>query len=118
MLVGDHQASGLAENAVKNAQGQFRVIKDALKSRHGRRVDGEHQVAPWMVPRAALVVNRGRKDEEGFSGHRRWKRERVYETSSRVRRMCALRAGDVGREEQVRQQMERRSVVRSLNGER
>ena len=34
--VGDHQANGLAQNAVKNVQGQFRVIKDALESRHGR----------------------------------------------------------------------------------
>ena len=40
--VGDHQANGLAENAIKNVQGQFRVIKDALESRHGRRIDGEH----------------------------------------------------------------------------
>ncbi len=38
--VGDHRASGLAENAVKKAQGQFRVIKDALESRHGRRAEG------------------------------------------------------------------------------
>ncbi len=30
--VGDHQADGLAENAVKNAQGQLRVIKDALET--------------------------------------------------------------------------------------
>ncbi len=35
--VGDHQANGLAENTVKNAQGQLRVIKDALESRRGRR---------------------------------------------------------------------------------
>ncbi len=35
--VGDHQANGLVENAVKNVQGQFRVMKDALESRHGRR---------------------------------------------------------------------------------
>ncbi len=31
--VGEHQASGVAENAVKNSQGQFRVMKSALKSR-------------------------------------------------------------------------------------
>ena len=47
--VGDHQANGAAEIAVKNAQGQFRAIKDALESRHKRRIDGEHPVAPWMV---------------------------------------------------------------------
>ena len=70
--VADHQAKGLVENAVKNVQGQFRVIKDALESRDGRRVDGEHPVVPWMVMHAASVVNRSRKDDEGFSAYRRW----------------------------------------------
>ncbi len=42
--VRDHQ--GLVEIAIKNAQGHFRMIKDALDSRHGRRAGGEHQVAP------------------------------------------------------------------------
>ncbi len=59
--VGDHHARGLAEYAVKSAQGQFRVIKDALESRFGRRVDGERQVAPWMATHTASVVSRGRK---------------------------------------------------------
>ncbi len=36
--VNDHQANGLVENAVKNAQGQFRG-KDALESRIGRRIE-------------------------------------------------------------------------------
>ncbi len=42
--VGDHQANGMAENAIKKVQGQFQVIKDALERRRGRRVDGEHPV--------------------------------------------------------------------------
>ena len=36
VTVVDHQANGLVENAIKNVQGQFRMIKDALESRHGR----------------------------------------------------------------------------------
>ena len=71
--VGDHQANGLVENAIKNAQGQFRVIKDALESRHGRRVEGDHPAVPWTMTHAASVVNRGRKDDEGFAAYRRWK---------------------------------------------
>ena len=72
-LVGDHRANGLVENAVKNVQGQFRVLKDALESRHGRRLEGGHQAVPWLMMHAASVINRGRKDEEGFSAYRRWK---------------------------------------------
>ncbi len=65
--VDDHQANGLVDNAVKNAQGQFRVIKDALEKRHKRRVGGEHPAAPWMVMHAVSVISRGRKDEEGLA---------------------------------------------------
>ena len=57
-LVGDHQANGVAEKAVKNAQGQFRVLKDALESRINRRVEGGHRSVPWMVTHAATVMNR------------------------------------------------------------
>ncbi len=35
--VGDHCANGVAENAVKNVRGHFRVLKDALE----RRIMGE-----------------------------------------------------------------------------
>ncbi len=31
--VGDHEANGLVESAIKNVQGEFRVIKDAWESR-------------------------------------------------------------------------------------
>ncbi len=61
------------ENAIKNAQGQFRVIKDALESRIKEKLSGEHPAVPWMVMHAASVISRGRKDEEGFSAYRRWK---------------------------------------------
>ncbi len=64
--VGDRQADGLSENAVKNAQGQVRVLKDVLESRINKRVDGEHQIVPRMVMRAAMVSNNGRKDDEGL----------------------------------------------------
>ena len=41
--VGDHQANGLAENAVKSAQGQLRVMKDALETRLNRRIGEERR---------------------------------------------------------------------------
>ncbi len=86
--VGDHQTNKLVENAVNDAQGQFRVAKDALQSRRGRRVDGEHQVAPWMVTHAASVVSRGRRNE-GLSACRRWKgREFTEPAVCCVRQRC------------------------------
>ncbi len=86
--VGDHQAHGLAENAVRNVQGQFRVIKDALESRHGTRVDGEHPVVPWMVMHAAWVVNRSRKDDEG--AYRRWKGREFKKPVAEFGNVCCM----------------------------
>ncbi len=48
------------------------MIKGALGSRHRRRIEGEHSAALWMVMHAASVINRGRKDDEGFTAYRRW----------------------------------------------
>ncbi len=47
--VGDRAANGVAEKAVKNAQGQFRVLKDALEARLGARIQGDHVAVPWLV---------------------------------------------------------------------
>ncbi len=41
--VGDHLANRVAENAAKNAQGQFRVLKTALEIRINKRVEGDHR---------------------------------------------------------------------------
>ena len=58
------------------------MIKDALESRDARRVDSEHPVVPWMVIHAASVVNRSRKDDEGFSAYRRWRGREFTKASS------------------------------------
>ncbi len=70
---GDHQANEVVENAPKNMQGHFRVLKNALESRINTRAKGDHQGAPWMVMHAATEINEGREDDEGFTEHRRWK---------------------------------------------
>ncbi len=63
--VGDHEAKGIAENAVKNVQGQFRAWRDALESRIESRFEGARQAVPWMVTHVVSAINKGRKDDEG-----------------------------------------------------
>ncbi len=55
------------------SQWQLRAIKDASESRHQRRVEGEHQVVPWMVMHAASVINVWRQENEVFSAYRGWR---------------------------------------------
>ena len=61
--VGDHQANGAAKNAVKNVQGQFRVLKDALESRIKKRIEGDRQIVPSVDGDA-----RGAGDQQGSEG--------------------------------------------------
>ena len=65
--VGNRQANGVAENAVKNSQGQFLALKNALGSRINQRVEGEHQAVPWMVTHAVTMINKWRRDVEGLT---------------------------------------------------
>ncbi len=80
---GDHQANqanGIVDSVINEAQGLFRAAKDALERRHERTLDGEHPAALWLVMHAASVINRGRKDSEGFSAYRKMKGTRVQQT--------------------------------------
>ena len=65
--VGDHAANGSVENGIKNVQGQFRVLRDALEARLGMRIQGDHVAVPWLVMHAGSVVCRRRADNEGFT---------------------------------------------------
>ncbi len=92
--VRDHQANAASENAVKNAQGQFRALKDALDSRINKRNERDHRVVPWMVMHAATVITKGRRDDEGCTPHRRWKEmefNRQVASSGIPRCTCRLR---------------------------
>ncbi len=58
---------------MKNAQGQFRVMKNALESRSNQRVEGDHQAVPWIGDARGDGDRRGRKHDEVFTPRRRWK---------------------------------------------
>ena len=120
MPAGDHQEIRLAENAVKNADCQFRVIKEALESGRGRRARGEHQVVFWIVMHAASVVNQGRHDEEGFSAHRRWRGRWFAKPVAEVGECALYPAMSAGRDKfdarWRERERERRSVVGGSHG--
>jgi hypothetical protein len=71
--VGEHQANGDIEGAIRQVQGQFRAMKDALETRYNERIQGDHNSIPWLFSHAASTINRVRKDSEGMTAYRRWK---------------------------------------------
>ena len=80
--VGEHQSNGQVENAIRQAQGVFRSMKDALESRLGKRLDGECWAIPWLIRHATAMMNRmhvhpnGKTSYEYVKG-KRYKRETI-----------------------------------------
>ncbi len=75
-----------------------------------RRLDEEHPAAPWLVMRVASVINRGRRDSEGFAAYRRRKgndfRLTVPEFGQRV-----VLVRHVGSKGQIRRPVEGRGLA-------
>ena len=95
--VGEHQSNGMIENAVQRVQGQFRVIRDGLEARIGKRLDGNHKCIPWMVRHAAQVVNRYQMGSDGKTAYRRLKgRDFRRDVPELGQRILYLKAESVG----------------------
>ena len=71
--VGDHQANGEVENAIKRIAGQFRTLKESTETRYQERLKSDHHAIPWMISHAASVINKYQVGQDGKTNHRRWK---------------------------------------------
>jgi len=71
--VGDHQANGEVENAIKRCAGQFRTLKEVTETRYGKRIAPEHHILPWMIAYSSGCINRFQVGEDGYTNHKRWK---------------------------------------------
>ena len=55
--VGDHQANGEVENAIKRFAGQFRTLREAVETRYQKRLTQEHHAVPWLINYASGCIN-------------------------------------------------------------
>ena len=69
--VGEHQANGSIENAIRDIKSQFRTLKDALDTRYQNKYSGEHPSITWMFKHAADIINRTRIGIDGKTAFRR-----------------------------------------------
>lgn len=56
--VGNSQSNGIAERVVQSIEGQLRSLKDAFEKRTGTKITSDHDIIPWMVEFAAVLLNR------------------------------------------------------------
>ena len=69
--VGESKSNGIIERGVQTAEGQIRVLKDALGSRMKRGIPANHNVIAWMVEFAGVLVNRYEVGHDGKTPYER-----------------------------------------------
>ena len=50
-------------------KGNVRTVKHQLESRIGRRIEGDHNLIPWLIKHARQLVNRHKVREDGKTSH-------------------------------------------------
>eukprot|EP00435_Cladocopium_sp_Y103_P058604 s680_g20.t1 len=63
--VGDHQANGLAENAIREVKRQIRVLRSAFEESIGRVLSDEYPVLAWLPRQAADLLCRYKEGTDG-----------------------------------------------------
>ncbi|CAK0867442.1 unnamed protein product, partial [Prorocentrum cordatum] len=69
--VGDHQANGEAENAVKEVKRMARVLKATLEERIGKNLPVDHPLWTWLPRHAAACLSRYRIGLDGRTAEQR-----------------------------------------------
>ena len=75
--MGDSQSNGFIERAIQDVEGQIRTIKLDFESRAGEQIPSTHDLVPWLVEYAAVLLNRGRVSADGKTAYERLKGKRA-----------------------------------------
>ena len=71
--VGSSQSNGHAERAAQSVEGQVRVLKDALETRLGCKVQADSDILAWLVEYASVLLNRYCVSHDGLTPYERLK---------------------------------------------
>ena len=71
--VGSSQSNGLIERAIQDAEGQIRTMKLDFESHLGEQILSDHNLIPWLVEYAAVLLNRGQVGQDGKTAYERLK---------------------------------------------
>ena len=75
--VADSQSNGFIERAIQDIEGQVRTIKSDFEPRAGEKIPSSHDLIPWLVEYAAVLLNRGRVSADGKTSYERLKGKRA-----------------------------------------
>ena len=83
--IGDSQAGGMFENAVKQTQAMARTYKLALEKRLGADIHEDHPIIPWLIRHGVANRNRFHLGKDGMTAQRRLKGEEFPQGYTRAR---------------------------------
>lgn len=69
--VGDSQANGEIESAVKEVKGQIRAVKSQLEENLGFAIDVKHPIFSWLPTYAVDMISRHRIEPDGRTAEKR-----------------------------------------------
>ena len=75
--VADSQSNGFIERAIQDIEGHVRTIKSNFESLAGEKVPSSHDIIPWLVEYAAILLNRSRASADGKTSYERLKGRRA-----------------------------------------
>ena len=70
---GSSQSNGFIERAIQDEEGQIRTIKLDLESHLGTNIPSTHDIVPWLIEYAAVLLNRGQVGADGKTAYERLK---------------------------------------------
>ena len=73
--VGDHQANGEIENAIKELEKQISVLKDSVKRKMQGVIKDDHPVMAWIPQHAGFLLSRFQVSKEGKTAYEKFKGE-------------------------------------------
>ena len=71
--VGSSQSNGFIERAIQDEEGHIRTIKLDLESRIKGKIPSSHDIMPWLIEYAAVLINRGQVGADGKTAYERLK---------------------------------------------
>ena len=83
---GSSGSNGVIERAVQAIEGQVRTLKLALESRIGGTIPSDHDIVPWIVEHAAVIINKGQVGADGKTAYERLKGKPAHLCWTGVRR--------------------------------
>ena len=71
--VGSSGSNGFIERGIQDIEGQARTIKLALEAHIGGSIPSDHNLIPWIVEYASVLLNRGQVGSDGKTAYERLK---------------------------------------------